>query len=382
MKTLTTLVRTHRLSVAWVTALAFFLGTPFAPAPWVTNVAAQTYVLNQTTTSAAIAANDTTVSLTSASAASGSSFGSVAVGQMLFVDQESMVITAVSSTTVTVQRRNNRTNPATTHASGTVVYIGDPAAFRKADPAVGVCSSTAQGDPWINIDNGKVWRCLGSTWLNVVDAFMFVGPGSCFGSTTGGTLTTPAAVANVNVYATTWTGLINSSTTAPGTPVIQVATTNAGTANNTVSCQVPLPSRANSSRGVYLADVVWAYGLQQAAANATQVATEASGLLNGVLAFGKIVLPTPAASETPSTVAQARWDSGTMVLLPAKASFNSSTTSTGSFATQKITPATPIAMATDLTLYYVNFTVLHVVTTASTLQVAGAFIHYYVVTGL
>jgi hypothetical protein len=345
-------------------------------------VVAQTYVLNSTTTSAAVAATDQTVALTSTSAASGSSFGAVAAGQGIFIDQEYMLITSLSGSVATVQRRNNRTTPATTHASGATVYIGAPAAFMRANPTTGVCAVGSQGDPWINIDNGQIWRCLASQWLNVVDAYMFVGPGSCFGSTTGGTLTTPAAVANVNVYATTWTGLINSSTTAPGTPVIQVATTNAGTANNTVSCQVPLPTRANPSRGVYVADVVWAYGLQQAAANSTQVATEASGLLNGVVAFGKITLPTPAASETPSTVAQARWDAGTMVLTPAKASFNAGTTTTGGFATQKITPATPIAMTTDLTLYYVNFTVLHAATTASTLQVAGAFIHYYVVTGL
>jgi hypothetical protein len=350
-----------------------------------TSALAQTFVLNQTTTSAAIAATDTTVALTSASAATGSTFGAVVAGQGLYVDQEYMLITAVSGTTVTVQRRNNRASAPggiTTHISGQTVFIGAPAAFQHLDPAVGVCAVGSQGDPWINVENGKVWRCLASTWLNVVDAYVFVGPGSCFGSTTGGTLTTPAAVANVNLYANTWTGLINSSTTAPGTPVIQISTTNAGTANNTVSCQLPVPSRTNTSRGVYLADVVWIYGLQQAAANSTQVATEASGLLNGVVAFGKITLPAPGASETPSTVAQARADAGTMVLLPAKASFNAGTTTTGAFATQKITPATPFAMTTDLTLYFANFTVLHAVTTASTLQVAGVMVHYFTVAGL
>lgn len=343
---------------------------------------AQTYTLNSTTLSAAVGASDTTVVVASVSAASGSSFGAVAAGQGLFVDQEYMLITSVSSTTLTVQRRNNRTTPATTHLSGQTVYIAAPGAFQRADPAVGVCAVGSQGDPWINVDNGKLWRCLGSQWLNVTDAFFFVGPGSCFGSTTGGTLTTPAAVANVNIYATTWTGLINSSATAPGTPVIQVATTNAGTANNTVSCQVPVPLRANLSRGVFLADATWVYGLQQANANSTQVATEASGLLNGILAFAKIILPTAAASETPSTVAQARADSGTIVLTPAKASFNATTTTTGGFYTQKIAPATPFALATDGTIYYVNFTVLHAATTASTLQVAGVLLHYYTVTGL
>lgn len=353
-------------------------------------VIAQTAVFNQTTLAAAQGSTDTTISLTSASASSGSTFGAVQVGQGIFVDQEYELITGTTATSTVfqVQRRNNRIgtggtgSPTTTHASGAIVRIGTPSYFQRKDPTVGVCGVNNQMDPWINIDTGEIWRCLGSQWFNVVDAFVFVGPGSCFGSTTGGTLTTPAAVANVNVYATTWTGLINSSTTAPGTPVLQVATTNAGTANNTVSCQIPIPMRADPSRAIFLADTTWVYGLQQAAANSTQVATEASGLLNGVLAFGKIVLPAAGASETASTVAQARADAGTMVLLPAKAAFNAGTTTTGAFFTQKISPATPFNLSTDGTIYYANLTVLHAATTASTLQVAGVLVHYYSVTGL
>lgn len=341
---------------------------------------AQTYVLNQTTLSAAVGLTDTTISVTSASASTGSSFGSIAVGQLAFVDGEIMPITGVSSTTLTVGRRP--TSRPTQHPSGQPIYIGAPGAFQTVNPPLGGCTVGLQGDPWININGGSIWRCLNSQWLNVVDAYMFVGPGSCFGSTSGGTLTTPAAVTNVNVYATTWTGLINSSATPPGTPVLQVATTNSGTATNTVSCQVPLPTRANPSRGVYVADATWVYGLQQTGANATQVAVEASGTLNGIVAFGKIVLPAAGASETASTVAQARWDAGTMVLTPAKAAFNSATTTTGSFYTQKIAPATPVAMATDATAYYVNLTVLETATSASTLQVAGVLIHYYTVSGL
>lgn len=352
----------------------------------------QTYVLNSTSTSAAIGARDTTVSLTSASAATGSTFGAVAVGQGLFVDQEYMLITGVSSTTVTVQRRNNRPGaasgfggagapPATTHVSGATVYLGAPSAFQRAAPAVGACTSAAQGDPWINIDTGRIWRCLGSTWLNVVDAYMFVGPGSCFGSTSGGTLTTPAAVTNVNIYATTWTGLINSSATPPGTPVLQIATTNSGTATNTVSCQVPVPGRANPSRSAFLADATWVYGTQQTATNATQVAVEASGTMNGIAAFGKVVIPAAGAAETASTVAQARADAGTIVLTPAKAAFNSGVTTTGGFYTQKIAAGAPFAMA-DSVVYYVNLTVLETATSASTLQVAGVLIHYYTITGL
>lgn len=372
----------RRPFVAGLLALLFHLSTPWAPAPWEVQLAAQSYTLNSTTLNGAVGVNDTTIILTSASAATGSSFGAVAVGQFVFMDGEFMPITAISSTTVTVTRTAGSGRRPTSHPTGLTVYIGAGNAFQRTDPPLGGCTVGSQGDPWINVDNGRIWRCLASQWLNVVDAYLFVGPGSCFGSTSGGTLTTPAAVANVNVYATTWTGLINSATTPPGTPVLQVATTNAGTAINTVSCQVPLPTRTNVSRGVFVADATWVYGLQQTAANATQVATEASGLLNGVVAFGKIVLPAAGASETPSTVAQARWDAGTIVLTPAKASFNAGTTTTGAFVTQKIAPATPVAMTTDATAYYVNFTVLHTATSASTLQVAGVLIHYYTVSGL
>lgn len=369
-----------RFSSVLLVGLALLLGG--AP------VHAQTAVFNQTTLAAAQGANDTTISLTSASAATGSSFGAVQVGQGLFVDQEYELITGTTATSTVfqVQRRNNRVGtggtgaPTTTHASGATVYIGTPSFFQRKDPTVGACTAGNQMDPWINIDTGEIWRCLASQWANVVDTYVFVGPGSCAFSTSGGTFTAPTFGAGAG---NTQASLVASAGTPPGTPVYQVATTNSGTATNTISCLVPtFPSRVNPSRGVWLADATWVYGVQQNAVNATQVAVEASGTLNGVLAFGKITLPTPGASETPSTVAQARWDSGTMVLTPAKASFNASTTTAGAFATQKITPATPLAMNTDLTAYYVNFTVLCSATSATTLQVAGVLLHYYTVTGL
>lgn len=335
---------------------------------------AQTYTLNSTTLSAAVASTDSTVSLTSASAATNSSFGSVAVGQYLWVDQEFMQITAVSGTTATVQRRNRPTQ----HASGQTVYIGSGSAFQKIDPPIGVCTLANQGDPWINIISGDTWRCLSSQWLNVVDAYAFVGPGNCYYSTSGGTLT---AQTGVGVTGNIGLGLVNAGTTPPGTPVIQIATTTAGTATNTISCLVPVPSRVNPSRGVYVADATWVYGVQQTGLG-TQAVVLASGTLNGVAAFGKIVLPALGTSETPSTVAQARWDSGTMVLTPTAANFNVATTTAGAFVTQKIAPGAPVAMTTDLTSYYVNFSVLCTATSATTLNVAGVLIHYYTVTGL
>lgn len=158
--TLTNFARTRR-SLVWLLALGFCLATPLHPAPWVTNLAAQQFTHNTTTTSAAQTATDTTLSLTSASAASGSTFGAVAVGQYILVDQEMELITALSSTTATVQRRGR----PTAHASGTPVYIGPAGSFQSVDPAAGACTTANQPKWWINITSGAVFTCgANSVW--------------------------------------------------------------------------------------------------------------------------------------------------------------------------------------------------------------------------
>lgn len=349
-------------------------------------LSAQTTV-NTTTLSAALGAPAQGVPATLVQVASATNIAAPTAtfpGSELFVDQEAMLVTAVSGTTLTVIRGWDRTK-TTSHANSAIVYlgpnsganIGSPFVF--TDPPIGTCtlSSEVYGLR-INVATGEIWQCTNSQWMNVIDSVQFVGPGNCYYSTSGGTFT---AQTNVGVAGNTGLGLINSGGTPPGTPVMQVATTNAGTATNTISCLVPLPTRANAGKGVYVVDATWIYGVQQTALG-TQAVVLASGTMNGVLAFGQITLPAAATSETPSTVAQARWDTGTMVLTPTAANFNTATTTAGAFATEKIAPANPVAMATDLTAYYVNFTVLCTATSATTVNVAGVLIHYRTVTGL
>jgi hypothetical protein len=73
MKTLIRCSRSPTLAdLCLALGFAFFLAT---------SALAQTYTLNQTTTAAAVGATDTTVALTSASAATGSTFGAVAAGR-------------------------------------------------------------------------------------------------------------------------------------------------------------------------------------------------------------------------------------------------------------------------------------------------------------
>lgn len=124
---------------------------------------AQQYTHNTTTLAAAQTSTDTTISLTAVSAASGSSFGAVQAGQIVFVDQEAEVLTSVTSTSTiwNVQRRGRPTG----HASGTPVYIGPGSAFQNADPAAGACTTANQPKFWINIQNGGMFTCgANSVW--------------------------------------------------------------------------------------------------------------------------------------------------------------------------------------------------------------------------
>lgn len=339
-------------------ALVLALGSFSAP------VFAQTYTLNSTTLSSAATATDATFALTSASAASGSSFGSVAVGQFIFVDGEFVPITAVSSTTITVTRTAGAGRRPNAHPSGQVVYIGPGNAFQRVNPPLGGCTVGSQGDPWINVDNGQVWRCLASQWENVVDTLLFVPASACVSSVSGNSTGT--------------NGL--TSTGASVTAVMQAQTSATGTNTHTYSCAIPVPTRVNVSRAAYLADVTFFYGVQGTALG-TQVTTLASGTLNSVIVFGKITMPTAGASETASTVAPVRADAGTAAWTPAVASFNTATTTAGAFYSEKFAPATPFALAADGTQYLINIALLGTATSATTTNTPGFLVHYYTTTG-
>ena len=126
------------------------------------NPTTYSYALNQTTLSAAVAdATTRTITITSASAQTGSSFGAVVAGQVLFVDLELMTINAVSGTTLTVTRG---TSNAAAHASGAVVFIGPASMFKTTDPPIGACTAASVPAPWVNVQTGNAWLCRNSTW--------------------------------------------------------------------------------------------------------------------------------------------------------------------------------------------------------------------------
>lgn len=121
-------------------------------------------VLSSTTLNGAISATQTTLVLASASASTGSTMGAPAVGHCLYIDLELMRITALSSTTATVQRANRTAAP---HATSAIIITGPCAAgglfggFRQTDPPyfVGNQDCSVWINPWINTNTGDSFWC-------------------------------------------------------------------------------------------------------------------------------------------------------------------------------------------------------------------------------
>lgn len=127
-----------------------------------TRAQAQTSI-NDTTLSAAVAVNDNTVSVTSAS--------TIVAGHLLYVDMEAMDVVSVSGTVITV-RRGVEGTLATAHANARIVFSGARQRFYSTNPEAGgfgTCTRTAlQYLPWINIREGIIWQCdYASAWRGV-----------------------------------------------------------------------------------------------------------------------------------------------------------------------------------------------------------------------
>lgn len=113
--------------------------------------------INTTTLSADLAAPSQGSPQQRISLTSGST---VAVGQVIYVDAESM--TVLSATNVTTQWNVNRGQNGTSaraHASGAAVFTGPPNYFRQNNP-VGPCvSTTLTARPYINTTEGNYYDC-------------------------------------------------------------------------------------------------------------------------------------------------------------------------------------------------------------------------------
>lgn len=294
-------------------------------------------------------------------------------GSIVAIDTEFMQVLGVNTVTggVLVSRGVWGTQ-ARGHVAGATVYVGPPNFFKNFDPN-GLCApsleqalptvSAASGDVFTCDTNTNVWVRQASPWIyKFADGAIPFTASQCFPSVSGNAGTTVG-----------YTALGTSNT-----PVAEAQTTATGTNTHTYVCKVHVPQRLSNTqpgKGIYISNVVFYYGVQQASLGA-QSATTASGTFNGSTVFGTVTYPTPGTSETPSTVAPLRADSGTLSITPAAASFNTATTTAGAFYSAQFTPASPILLQTDLQDLVLTFTFQCAATTATTTNTPGGIIHY------
>lgn len=86
-----------------------------------------------------------------------------AVNEFFFVDREVMRITAISSTTFTVQRAQAGTGAAA-HDNAERFFCSPGGDFYTVDPDYGQDCTRGSGQaavlPWINVRTGNIWQCL------------------------------------------------------------------------------------------------------------------------------------------------------------------------------------------------------------------------------
>lgn len=116
--------------------------------------------LNSTTLAAAVAASDKTIQVASAT--------NVAVGHVLVVDREAMLVLAISGTFVHVFRGER--GFAQAHASGAVVWTNPKGAYFEYDPAGAGVAANELYLPHINLQNFNAWTIVNGQWVKFLDA--------------------------------------------------------------------------------------------------------------------------------------------------------------------------------------------------------------------
>ncbi len=129
---------------------------------------AQQHAVLATTLSAAITSTATRFNVASATGINAPTLSAPAqAGTALYVVDigqtrgELMMVTAISSTSVTVSRTQSR---AVSHASGAMVLVATAANwFSTVDPLGSCVTATVYASPYVNTSNGNQWICSSKT---------------------------------------------------------------------------------------------------------------------------------------------------------------------------------------------------------------------------
>lgn len=279
---------------------------------------------------------------------------------LLYIDREMMRVNALGpvSGQVFVERGYNGTR-ITTHAANATVYFGPPAFFSSLPYQGGSCTaSTLTVLPLINYNTGDQWTCptagpntglwtrqaLGDS-LTVSDGYFWVEPSSCW------------------FINTTYTGTPAFLVLGASNVFVLNQTTNSAAGTETLTCNISLPTRLATNRGVTIKDIVTVYGVQTTALTSV-----------GTPTLSTITLPAPAATETASTVTPVAV-TGTFTNHTVTSGLG--TTTAGSFWTVKSTLATPFALTSDLTQLVFAIPFASTTTGVLTINTPGLMVHYY-----
>lgn len=323
----------------------------------------QLNTLVETTASAAITPSQTSFAVASATGISAPSYSAGTAGSVLYIQDiaqtagESVIVTAISSTTVTVRRGQNGTR-AVGHASGAKVWVATAANwFQSVDPT-GACSTTAgnsAGDkigpyvtPVINLVNGREWVCsaITTTWVPNGDYVQYIAPTQC--------TTIPTTSTVTNTY---------PQIGASGIFVLN-ATTNGAAGTTTLTCSFELPTRVTATRGWVLKDIIVAVGSQTNAPTSIGTAT-----------LGSVTFPTPVATTQTASVVTPVAAGSTVTQLGPTTTINTVTTA-GAFLTFKYTFAAAVQSSTDLQLFQLTVPYGNTNAAAMTLNWPGLWVHY------
>ena len=158
------------------------------------------------------------------------------------------------------------------------------------------------------------------------------------------------------------------------TPVVQAQTSAVGTNTHTYICNISPPGALTATgTRVTITDALVAYS--STTVLGTQATVAASGTFNGTTVFTLINYPPAGPSETVTTLAPVRADAGSLTIVPAVASFNTSTQTAGTFFTVDFQPAGFISWNTDLQQLLLNFTLQAAAGVATTTNLSGIQVH-------
>lgn len=280
------------------------------------------------------------------------------------VDQEAMMIQSLQSTLCYRVRRGALGTAVAAHANAANVWIGNTAtgtgdssrpfsggAFIVTAPS-GTCTASAQytlpvvvygsnslpnqtnGDAYICGANGR-WGRLRQFW---------VAPTMCTFAPT--TLTTTNTFPQVGA----------------STLFVLNATSNAATGTNTLTCNIELPARSNTSSPAVLQDIVGFYGSQTTAPSAL-----------GTPTLGSISFPAVATTETASTVTPVAVGGTITKTQPTQIT---TVTTAGSFLSVGYTFASAVPLNTDRQLLQFTQPFTNGSAAAMTINTPGLLVHY------